>query len=699
MEPREYHLPRTPNGAADLLSGDPPTEDDGDVECVVPPPSHLFADNVFVDHDDEEEEEEDVKAVGGDLYDELNTFGAQLENELQSLEQYGVSKQRGQRLDPDGKDECNESRVSRVKRKANKAPKLKKGNGESTRRLEVLTGKTSQIMTDYQSYLADISNEFPLSDDDEDDDADDDERNNATMAIVQDMKDDIIFSYVDHQMSVIEEGGSIPSSSLLREWEPPIAERDNNYAAGGGEPLYRAFERNESAGYDLTSVFGEQVKPSMQDFGSTGSNSRGRGRGCGRCCTSGGGNGTRYAHPWMHSRRVKRGMAMLMLTVAAAIGISLTISVVHRENLPDLEEEYLEEEMREIEKEERDEVEFMESEEMNHNAKEGLTSIQHFHPDEVSATSSHKQLDTHSFHYGKAVDGGSREDIHDLNGGHLNEEEKEKTKGIANESLKEAGLTERDEEYTVTQKVLGQVPNNSSGEASIIPVHVKLDPYSVHHVEAANSESIDDLPDLEKEMKDIEAEGHEGLKNEDDDNHSVSQKLINPLQNPPHGVMTDESKKDLPNFEEETLHKMKSGLDDEMKMDHIKGDVATNVYYEAALKYKPAMFNRSQGWVGRTYIESLLFCEESAGLAICPYTAVCPDGVDSEPLGGYRETLEGFDYTWIPILDGRNEWVQVGKKHAKCVRYKDMYGETPSWGLSGENNDPITQNVMCCLNV
>ena len=119
------------------------------------------------------------------------------------------------------------------------------------------------------------------------------------------------------------------------------------------------------------------------------------------------------------------------------------------------------------------------------------------------------------------------------------------------------------------------------------------------------------------------------------------------------------------------------------------------LYSYASEKYMPVIYDRYDGWTGRTYVEALVFCEETAGLAICPYEAVCPNGVQSMPLGGYRQAPHG-DWAWIPVMDAHNAWVQAAGRDS-CIRYSDMHGMTPDWGTTGLGNEGITQNIMCCL--
>ena len=130
--------------------------------------------------------------------------------------------------------------------------------------------------------------------------------------------------------------------------------------------------------------------------------------------------------------------------------------------------------------------------------------------------------------------------------------------------------------------------------------------------------------------------------------------------------------------------------------------VVNDVYYNSIKRYQPTMYNRSKGWQGQTYMDALVFCSKK-GLAVCPYDAICPNGMHGEPLGGYRDGSSG-DWEWLPIVDDYNEWVQ-GSAREKCVKYSHKYsGKKPAWGVTKSDDDgnavsTITENIMCCVNV
>lgn len=122
-------------------------------------------------------------------------------------------------------------------------------------------------------------------------------------------------------------------------------------------------------------------------------------------------------------------------------------------------------------------------------------------------------------------------------------------------------------------------------------------------------------------------------------------------------------------------------------------DESMQVYIATADKYKPLEFDRNMGWKGRTYIEALEFCGSLDDYEICPYDAICPKGIDSEPFSGYKVT-QGEQ--WMPILDTANDWVKISTE-GSCSRYSSNNSQPPSWSITGSGDDAITQYISCCL--
>lgn len=116
-------------------------------------------------------------------------------------------------------------------------------------------------------------------------------------------------------------------------------------------------------------------------------------------------------------------------------------------------------------------------------------------------------------------------------------------------------------------------------------------------------------------------------------------------------------------------------------------------YEEAAVTFHPNLYDRSKGWNGQTYLEALEFCESQSMALPCPYSAICPDGPGSKPLGGNKD--EGSNGSFVPMIDGPNQWVSVSTDES-CVKYETMFQSLPEWGNTGEDNEDMTRHVFCC---
>ena len=98
------------------------------------------------------------------------------------------------------------------------------------------------------------------------------------------------------------------------------------------------------------------------------------------------------------------------------------------------------------------------------------------------------------------------------------------------------------------------------------------------------------------------------------------------------------------------------------------------LYEDAAMKYKPLEFNRKKGWKGQSYTEALIFCGQKPGYGVCPYEAICPNGSDDEPLGGYKNDERDEDeWNWMPISNSPNDWVSVRLFFCLFLLRSDVY--------------------------
>ena len=126
-----------------------------------------------------------------------------------------------------------------------------------------------------------------------------------------------------------------------------------------------------------------------------------------------------------------------------------------------------------------------------------------------------------------------------------------------------------------------------------------------------------------------------------------------------------------------------------------------DAYDEDAERFHPVLYNRDDGWSGKTYLEAVQFCASLAigddpegTYEICPYGAICPLGQAGEPLGGYEDGVGGLP-AWVPISDESNGWLNLGKENS-CVRYTALFPDPPEWGRTGEGSEELTRNIMCC---
>lgn len=122
-------------------------------------------------------------------------------------------------------------------------------------------------------------------------------------------------------------------------------------------------------------------------------------------------------------------------------------------------------------------------------------------------------------------------------------------------------------------------------------------------------------------------------------------------------------------------------------------DEQTSLMYQTATeRYRPVWFNRSKGWHGQTSTEAFRFCSDFSNRIPCPYAAICPMGVGSTPLGGYKDEVSE---TWMPIGDAPNSWVLLSNT-TSCAQYSHLYKDPPPWGETGEGNEEITRHIACC---
>jgi len=108
----------------------------------------------------------------------------------------------------------------------------------------------------------------------------------------------------------------------------------------------------------------------------------------------------------------------------------------------------------------------------------------------------------------------------------------------------------------------------------------------------------------------------------------------------------------------------------------------------------PTWFHRdTDDWEGKTWPEAVEYCAKDEGLALCPYEAICPQGMKKPPSGGvfYNDEPNG---SFAPISNGFNKWVSVSGDNT-CMQWETIEGSPPSWGAEAGQED-LTRHVVCC---
>ncbi|KAL3786142.1 hypothetical protein HJC23_010716 [Cyclotella cryptica] len=132
------------------------------------------------------------------------------------------------------------------------------------------------------------------------------------------------------------------------------------------------------------------------------------------------------------------------------------------------------------------------------------------------------------------------------------------------------------------------------------------------------------------------------------------------------------------------------------------------LYLAIAQLFQPKWFDRQTGWEGQAYLQAYDFCSSQNKMQPCPYTAICPGGAGNVPYGGAKEGASGGNsMAWAPVKNTPNEWVQVSYPSSTgngaqdgeiCQLFSTTHnGEEPQWGLTGQNNEELTRNILCCL--
>jgi len=122
-------------------------------------------------------------------------------------------------------------------------------------------------------------------------------------------------------------------------------------------------------------------------------------------------------------------------------------------------------------------------------------------------------------------------------------------------------------------------------------------------------------------------------------------------------------------------------------------------------RFQVGWFNRLTDWDGTTFTAGLRFCAKKQAI-VCPFEAICPNGIYKPPVGGERAIPPSEDgIAWAPIIyedkndnhpNSDNEWVAVSKPDL-CVKYTGMHPSPPDWAITDANKEG-TRNIACCKN-
>ena len=132
------------------------------------------------------------------------------------------------------------------------------------------------------------------------------------------------------------------------------------------------------------------------------------------------------------------------------------------------------------------------------------------------------------------------------------------------------------------------------------------------------------------------------------------------------------------------------GEDNWQMKQKVEWETKTELFEKVSAAYRPVWYDRSTGWKGQTYDEAMSWCKSYLNYIPCPYEVYCPD--EKTLLSG---VMEKGGESWAPVINAKNEWVQVGGAGEPCALYSMLYGSHPAWGKNGAR-DEVTRNIMCC---
>ena len=207
--------------------------------------------------------------------------------------------------DPDGEGEREPSSIAAAMAAASGEPKSGKWGAKEA----VLAERTSKIMSDYQAYLQEIETEFPTNEESEETD--------RAIAYIEEVKG----AYRESFQGI----GGFPRS-IARDGDDVVS----TLASEGGASMRRNWKYGgEGDDVGPEAAYEEDFENQMLI------------------------RGQKYTHPWLHSKRVRRGVCLLVVAcvvIGTVAGITSAVTKSNKnKNLPDWEQE-----LADIEREEKE---------------------------------------------------------------------------------------------------------------------------------------------------------------------------------------------------------------------------------------------------------------------------------------------------------------------------------------------------------
>ncbi|KAL7551330.1 hypothetical protein ACHAWF_014522 [Thalassiosira exigua] len=115
----------------------------------------------------------------------------------------------------------------------------------------------------------------------------------------------------------------------------------------------------------------------------------------------------------------------------------------------------------------------------------------------------------------------------------------------------------------------------------------------------------------------------------------------------------------------------------------------------------PEWYGRSDGWIGRTYVDAVAYCASRGSRVPCPYRTLCPNGPGSRAVGfvggGGGNSSSSSAEAWTATIDAANGWVSA----SACAEYNEVHASPPLWGISrhaAEEEEDLdrTPSIACC---